>query len=95
MASSFFSPFTRIGPSVTFSVASLCGKRLNSWKTMPHFMRISCTSFLNLLPWLPHVTCTSPTLISPLVGSSRKFRQRRNVLLPEPDGPMSTSTSPL
>ena len=62
---------------------------------MPHFMRISCTSFLKPPPWLPQVTCTSPTLISPVVGSSRKFRQRRNVLLPEPDGPMSTSTSPL
>ena len=48
MASSFFSPFTWIGPSVTFSVASLCGKRLNSWKTMPHFMRIWWTSFLKL-----------------------------------------------
>ena len=31
----------------------------------------------------------------PPVGRSRRFRQRRNVLLPEPEGPMATTTSPL
>ena len=32
--------------------------------------------------------------ISPAVGVSRRFRQRRNVDFPEPDGPMTTTTSP-
>ncbi|MNP78922.1 hypothetical protein D3C76_1766480 [compost metagenome] len=39
-------------------------------------------------------TSISPTLIRPLVGSSRKFRQRRKVVLPEPLGPMIATTSP-
>ena len=28
-------PFTRIGASITFSSAVMCGNRLNCWKTMP------------------------------------------------------------
>ncbi|MNP49386.1 hypothetical protein D3C76_1435680 [compost metagenome] len=31
--------------------------------------------------------------ISPPVGSSSRFRQRRKVDLPEPEGPMTTTTS--
>jgi hypothetical protein len=31
--------------------------------------------------------------MTPAEGSSRKFRQRRNVLLPPPEGPMMTTTS--
>ena len=38
---------------------------------------------------------TSPSsMISPSVGSSSRLRQRRNVLLPLPDGPMTQTTSP-
>src|SRR5215471_15848287 len=33
------------------------------------------------------------TKIEPSVGSSRRFRQRRNVLLPAPDGPMMNTSS--
>ena len=32
--------------------------------------------------------------ICPPVGTSSRLRQRRNVDLPEPDGPMTTTTSP-
>ena len=32
--------------------------------------------------------------IDPLVGVSSRFRLRRNVLLPEPEGPMAAMTSP-
>ena len=32
--------------------------------------------------------------ICPPVGTSRRFRQRRKVDLPEPEGPMTTTTSP-
>src|SRR5665647_946077 len=31
---------------------------------------------------------------SPFVGSSKRLRQRRNVLLPEPEGPITQTTSP-
>jgi hypothetical protein len=32
--------------------------------------------------------------ISPEVGSSKRFKQRRMVLFPLPEGPMMTTTSP-
>ena len=32
--------------------------------------------------------------ILPPVGSSRRFRQRKKVDLPDPEGPMTTTTSP-
>ncbi|GAY79162.1 hypothetical protein NBRC111894_4716 [Sporolactobacillus inulinus] len=34
------------------------------------------------------------TTMDPFVGFSNKFRQRRNVLFPDPDGPIITITSP-
>ena len=34
------------------------------------------------------------TLMTPLSGRSRKFRQRSRVVLPEPDEPMIASASP-
>ena len=37
--------------------------------------------------------CPSKT-ISPEVGTSSRFRQRRKVDLPEPEGPMTTTFSP-
>ena len=33
-------------------------------------------------------------VILPPVGSSNKFKERRNVDFPEPDGPIKTTTSP-
>ena len=35
------------------------------------------------------------SIIGPEVGVSSRFRQRRKVLLPPPDGPMMETTSPL
>ena len=32
-------PFTVTGPSITFSIAVMCGKRLNCWKTIPARIR--------------------------------------------------------
>jgi len=34
------------------------------------------------------------TLMTPVSGRSRKFRQRSSVVLPEPDEPMIASASP-
>ena len=33
-------------------------------------------------------------VISPEVGFSKRFKHLKNVLFPEPDGPISTKTSP-
>ena len=40
------------------------------------------------------IKSTPLKMICPPVGSSRRFKQRRNVLFPEPDGPMTQTTSP-
>ena len=40
------------------------------------------------------VMSTPSKMMEPLVGSSSRFRLRRKVDLPEPEGPMTTTTSP-
>src|SRR5574344_2503533 len=46
-------------------------------------------------PWASVSTSTSPSMVMrPLSMVSRWFRQRKKVLLPEPDGPMTATTSP-
>ena len=40
------------------------------------------------------VTSTPPTLTVPAVGCSSRLTQRSRVDLPEPDGPMTQTTSP-
>src|SRR5574344_886404 len=46
-------------------------------------------------PWASVSTSTSPSMVMrPLSMVSRWFRQRKKVLLPEPDGPMMATTSP-
>src|ERR1035437_9412140 len=65
------------------------GKRLNCWKTIPAFCRSLSISFLcSTIETLSRIT-------SPFVGSSRRLRQRRKVLFPEPDGQITQTTSPL
>ena len=85
-ACDFLSSF--IGAMVMFFSSVMCGKRLKCWKTMPIFWRwrlmLQCGSVMSV----------PSKVIVPPVGSSRRFRQRRNVLLPEPEGPMTTTTSP-
>src|SRR6185369_9279616 len=54
---------------------------------MPISERSASTSVLG--SW----TATPCTSTSPLVASSRPLRHLRNVLLPEPDGPMTHTTS--
>ena len=43
---------------------------------------------------LGSVISVPSNVIVPPVGSSRRFRHRRNVDLPDPDGPITTTTSP-
>src|SRR5665648_191035 len=61
---------------------------------MPHFRRISRSALRYALPWVPQWATDPPMEITPLVGSSRKLMHRRKVLLPDPEGPMRTTTSP-
>ena len=56
---------------------------------MPTSLRISRRFFLVSSRGMPSTTMV------PLSMSSRPLRQRRNVDLPEPEGPMTTTTSPL
>ena len=71
-----------------FFITVLLLKRLKCWNTIP-----IC------LLWTLILTCISamstPLKITcPPVGSSIQFKQRKKVLLPEPDGPMTTMISP-
>ena len=71
-----------------FSRIVLCGNRLKCWNTMPIFCR--CISmFVSLL-----VISVPSKKMLPLDGTSNKFRERKNVDFPDPDGPTITTTSP-
>ena len=64
------------------------GNRLKCWKTIPIFWRYrlmsACLSVMSLFS----------KRIVPFVGSSSKFKERKKVDLPEPEGPIITTTSP-
>ena len=73
---------------MTFSITVMCGNRLKCWNTMPMCWRTLSRSTFG------SVRSNSSTTTLPPVMSSSLFRQRRNVDLPEPDGPMTQTTSP-
>ncbi len=81
-------PRTRIGATMTFFKTVMCGKRLKDWKTMP-------TSALTFPSAGPGSTRMPSTVIR-LSGAkaSRWLMQRISVDLPEPEGPMTQTTSP-
>ena len=84
----FFILRTLIGPSVTFSRIVRCAKRLNDWKTMP-------TSARSVASALPSFGSSLPSIaIVPRVIVSSRLIVRHSVDLPEPDGPITTTTSP-
>src|SRR5262245_23061654 len=73
--------------SVTLPSALMCGYRLKDWKTKPTRCRIRLRS-------TPGAQMSTPsTRTEPLVGSSRRLQQRSSVDLPEPDGPMTNTSS--
>ena len=78
-----------MGPMHTFSSMVRWLKRLNDWNTMPIFWRSLATLALGAMMSSPS------TMISPLSGCSKRFKQRRKVLLPVPEGPIMEITSPL
>src|SRR6266540_564811 len=79
---------TLSGPSVTLSSTVLWEKRLNDWNTMP-------TSLRNRASARPSAGSGRPSnrMVPELIGSSR-FMARHSVDLPDPDGPITTTTSP-
>jgi hypothetical protein len=72
-----------------FCMTVRCGNSSKFWNTMPMRAR-SCGRFV----------CGSPTempstLISPSWNGSSPLTHLMSVLLPDPDGPQTTTTSPL
>ena len=77
-----------MGPRVTLSRMVLCANRLKDWKTMP----TSDRSWASALPSSGRGWPSSR--IVPVSMVSRRLIARQSVDLPEPDGPMITTTSP-
>ena len=81
-------PRTLIGPRVTFSRIVLWAKRLKLWKTMPTSARSEARA-------LPSCGSAVPSrVIVPSSMVSRRLIVRHRVDLPDPDGPITTTTSP-
>src|SRR5262245_41636401 len=84
---------TRNGPISTFSRTLMCGNRWNCWKTMPTRRRI-CRSTPPSQS-APGFRQRLSTWTCPSWNGSRPLTQRKSVLLPPPEGPMTAATSPL
>ncbi len=91
LASSRPMPRSVRGPTVTLSSTDRCGNRLKPWNTMPTCMRSrfsaasgNCSpSFCSIWPQISTV---------PPWATSSPLQQRSKVLLPEPLGPITTTT---
>lgn len=79
----------RVGAKVMFCSTVMCGNKLNDWNTMPMSAR-------TLFSAAPEDGSGSPrkVMLPPVMVSSR-LMVRHSVDLPEPDGPITTTTSPL
>ena len=95
----FGTPSTCTGASITFSIAVMCANRLKRWDTMP--IRVRCFAIERSLssissPFFSRYPIRSPlTSIRPPSIFSRWLTQRMYVVLPEPEGPMMQTVSPL
>ena len=88
-ASAGFILRARTGPSVRFSTTVRCGNRLNCWNTMATSRRMA---LIFLVFWLSSMLST---VIVPASWASSRLMQRIIVDLPEPEGPQTTTRSPL
>ena len=79
----------RVG-RVMFSSAVSVGSRLKNWKTKPMCLRRSLVSALSP----SDVISASPIQARPAVGRSRPARMCIRVDLPEPDEPITATSSP-
>jgi len=79
----------RRGASVTLSSTLMWPNRLNCWNTMPTSLRCFCSVCCS------SVTGSPPMVMVPLSCGSSRLMARSSVLLPEPEAPMITVTSPV
>ena len=85
--------FTRSGASIRFSSTDMCGHRLKCWNTMPMSERTARAAAL--IGWSGSgVEIAVPSMtMRPSLGVSSRARQRSSVVLPEPLGPTTHTTS--
>ena len=77
-----------MGAIITFSSTVLWENRLKVWYTMPIFRRIWSRG-------APFAVISCPSMYTlPAVGRSSRLMQRRNVLFPQPEGPITEMQSP-
>ena len=87
--------FTITGPDMTLPSAVMWGKRSNCWNTMPMRARKRARSRPLGIVWpAPKSMVRSPTRSVPAEGVSSRLMQRRKVDLPQPEGPITTTTWP-
>src|SRR5215210_200229 len=90
-------PFTWTGASMRLPRTLRWGNRLNSWNTIPALARSwrsRATSSRERFAIGAALTDIPAMSTAPALGSSRKLRQRRNVLLPLPERPRMVTASP-
>jgi len=87
-AAARLAPRTRTGPSMTFCSTVLCANRLNDWNTMPTSARRPASSAPSTGTARPSISTLPPS------GDSSRLMHRHSVDLPDPEGPMTTTTSP-
>ena len=80
---------TLMGARVMFWSTCRWGKRLNDWKTIPTSLR---TASMLRISWLSSMPST---MIRPRWCSSNRLITRMKVDFPDPEGPKTTTTSPL
>src|SRR5258706_1371200 len=88
-ASACVRPSTLIWPRVRFSVTLMCGNSSKFWNTMPMRARSLGRLVLGSPTEMPS------TVIFPSWNGSSPLTHLISVDLPEPDGPQTTTTSPL
>ena len=81
------------GPATTFSAIVIAGNGFGFWNTMPMRRRTSVAQQARPVDVVA-VEETSPASAAPGTSSCIRLRIRRNVDLPQPDGPMSAVTCP-
>src|SRR5579872_6715427 len=84
-------PSSLRGAMVTLSSTERCGNRLKAWNTMPTLARKALSSVSGSMR--PFSTSRTPQIsMLPPSATSSPLQQRNNVLLPEPEGPITTLT---
>ena len=82
-----------------FSITVMLGKRLKCWNTMPMSVVVRRRRLSEIRTRLPPTSsyCSGvpPMWMYPPVSSSSVMTRRRIVVLPEPEGPIRVTRSPL